>query len=315
MNGLEFNFVMTSEVLITGGSGLLGSNLVKLMEKRYSVHSIAYRHLMQFGGSQVHQLNITEGDNLLELVRKIKPECIIHTAALTEVDYCETHRDEAWKMNVQTTRNVVKAAAKTHSTVFYISTDSVFDGKKGMYTEEDIPNPLNFYAATKLEGENAVSESCVNHVIIRTNIYGWNAQRKLSIAEWMLSGLREKKRLTLFRDVFFTPILVNNLADAITEILEKNLSGLFHVAGSERCSKLQFGLELASVFGLDKNLIEPIQLGDKNLVAQRPKDPSLSIRKIEKEIKTKLLNVREGLEAFKHLYDSGYMEELKKYLQ
>lgn len=305
---------MSNKLLVTGGSGLLGSNLVKMMEGRFAVHTIVYRHPMKFKTCQVHQLDITKGNDLLRLVKNVDPECIIHTAALTNVDYCEIHRDEAWKINVEGTRNVVNAAEKTNSKIIYISTDSVFDGEKGVYTEEDPPNPLNFYALTKLEGEKIVYGSNVSCVIIRTNIYGWNAQKKLSIAEWILNSLWEKRKLTLFFDVFFTPILVNNLSDAIIEIVERDLSGLFHVAGSERCSKLQFGLVLAEVFGLENDPIEPIRLSDKNLIAKRPKDPSLSVEKIKNEVKTKLLNIKKGLETFKNLYDSGYVEDLRRCL-
>jgi len=305
---------MTYKVLITGGSGLLGSNLVKLMEDKFEVHTIVHEHPMKFKTCQVHNLDITQGNNLLKTIKKISPQCIIHTAALTNVDYCETHRDKTWKINVRGTRNVAAAADKTNSKIIYISTDSVFDGKKGMYTEEDPPNPLNYYALTKLEGEKIVLKTVAPYVIIRTNIYGWNAQKKLSIAEWMLNTLLEKKKITLFSDVFFTPILVNNLSDVITKILEKDICGLFHVAGSERCSKFQFGLVLAEVFDLDKNLIEPIPVSDKNLVAERPKDPSLSVEKIKREVKIRLLNVREGLENFKNLYDSGYVKELRRCL-
>jgi len=305
---------MTYKVLITGGSGLLGSNLVKLMEDKFEVHTIVHEHPMKFKTCQAYNVDITQGNDLLKTVKKISPQCIIHTAALTNVDYCEAHRDETWKINVKGTRNVTAAADKTNSKIIYISTDSVFDGKKGMYTEEDPPNPVNYYALTKLEGEKIVLKSATPRVIVRTNIYGWNAQKKVSIAEWMLNTLLEKRKLTLFSDVFFNPILVNNLSDVIMEILEKDLRGLFHVAGSERCSKLQFGLVLAEVFDLDKNLIKPVLLSDKNLVAERPKDPSLSVERIKREVKTKLLNVREGLENFKNLYDSDYVKELRRCL-
>jgi dTDP-4-dehydrorhamnose reductase len=303
---------MINKVLVTGGSGLLGSNLIMIMGNQFVAHAIVNNHQMRFKTCQVHQLDITNGNDLLNLVKKIHPQWIIHTAALTNVDYCEVHRDHAWKVNVEGTRNIVTAAETTHSKIVYISTDSIFDGEKGMYTEEDLPNPLNFYALTKLEGEKIVCISNVPHIIIRTNIYGWNAQNKSSLAEWMLTSLRDKKKLTLFSDVFFTPILVNNLSDAIMEMLKKDFSGLFHVAGSERCSKLQFGLILAEIFELDRNLIEPVTLSTKNLIAKRPVDPSLSIERIKGEIETNLLNVKDGLKAFKNLSDSGYVKELRK---
>jgi dTDP-4-dehydrorhamnose reductase len=303
---------MFNKVLITGGSGLLGSNLAMMMENKFAAHAVVNEHQMKFKTCQVHQLDITKGKEVLNVVKRINPQWIIHTAALTNVDYCEVNREHAWKINVGGTRNIVAAAEKLHSKIVYISTDSVFEGAKGMYTEEDLPNPLNFYALTKLEGEKIVCKCNVPHIIIRTNIYGWNAYDKSSIAEWILTSLRDGKKLTLFSDAFFTPTLVNNLSDVIIEMLRKDLSGLFHVAGSERCSKLQFGLSLAEVFHLERNLIEPITLSKKNLTAKRPMDPSLSSEKIKTEIETNLLNVEEGLKAFKNLYDTGYVKELRK---
>jgi len=266
---------------------------------------------MKFKNCYVYSLDITKRPNLIKLVRTINPHYIIHTAALTNVDYCETHRDEAWKTNVRGTRNLVIAADKIESKVIYVSTDSVFDGKKGMYTEEDTPNPMNFYAVTKLEGEKIVCNSTSPFTIIRTNIYGWNARKKLSIAEWMLNTMLEQKELTLFSDVFFTPTLVNNLANVIVEILEQELSGVYHIAGSEKCSKFHFGLVLAEVFDLDRSLIKSISLKEGNLTAKRPMNPSLSIQKIRKKVKTKLLNVKEGLVEFKSLQDKGYVNELR----
>lgn len=305
---------MTYKVLITGGSGLLGSNLVKLMEDEFEVHAVIRSHEMKFKKSQVHNVDITEGSEFVKTAMKVGPQFIIHTAALTNVDYCETHRDEAWKTNVVGTKNVMAAARETKSKTIYISTDSVFDGKRGMYTEDDSPNPLNHYAFTKLEGEKVVSGSGLPYLIVRTNIYGWNVQKKTSIAEWIRSTLEKKNKITLFSDIFFTPILVNNLSDAIVEMMEKDVQGLYHVAGSERCSKLQFGLILARIFDLDKKLIEPIKFSDKNLEAERPRDPSLSIEKTKRLIKTELLDVREGLKNFKYLLNSGYVEELRKCL-
>jgi dTDP-4-dehydrorhamnose reductase len=306
--------IMHSSVLVTGGSGLLGGNLATLMADKFSVHSIVHKHPAKFETSQVHKLDITKCNDIVYLVEKIKPAYIIHTAALTNVDYCEVNKDEAWLLNVEGTRNIIHAAEKTKSKLIYISTDSVFDGKKGMYTEEDSLNPLNFYAFTKFEGEKLLRKSNLSFVIIRTNIYGWNMQKKLSLAEWMFSSLRENRKLTLFYDVFFTPILVNNLSDVIMEILEKDICGVFHIAGSERCSKFQFGLSLAQIFDLDTNLIEPISLSNKPPIAKRPLDSSLCTKKIASKIKTKLLNVKEGLQVFKSLYDSGYVENLRKCL-
>ena len=305
---------MQKKILVTGGSGLLGSNLSKVISDIFDVHVIAHRHSIPCGNFQVHQLDITNREILINLVNNIKPDYIIHTAALTNVDYCEVNKEEAWQINVEATRNFVKAASITNSKLIYISTDSVFDGKTGMYTEVDEVNPLNYYAFTKLEGEKVVRTLSNSFVIIRTNIYGWNTQRKLSLAEWMLNSLTQKNKTQLFSDVFFTPILVNNLSQVISEIITKEISGLFNIAGSERVSKLEFGYELAKVFSLDSKLIEPTKVSEKKFVAKRPLDTSLCCKKISKEVATELLTMRDGLEAFKALLDKGYVEHLKRCL-
>lgn len=289
------------KVLITGSSGLLGSNLAFMLSESFAVHIVVHNNPIKLRNSQVHTADITNSANILGLVERVNPAYIIHTAALTNVDYCELHQPEAWKTNVEGTRNVVEATKRINSKLVYISTDSVFDGRKGMYKEEDARNPLNFYTLTKAEGEKIVAQSSSSFVILRTNIYGWNMQNKQSLAEWILWSLTRRERTTLFSDIFFTPILVNNISDVISEILLKGLSGVFHVAGSERCNKLQFGLALADVFGLNKDLIDPIPISEKKLAAQRPLDSSLCTAKIRAITKTKLLNIKEGLEAFKGL--------------
>ncbi|MGD0644439.1 MAG: SDR family oxidoreductase [Candidatus Bathyarchaeia archaeon] len=303
---------MKDTLLITGGSGLLGSNLATVAINSFSVHVTYCNHTIVSKTVQAHKLDLTKSEGLLLLVKKIKPAYIVHTAALTNVDFCENNKEEAWLTNVEATKNVVKATKAAGSKLIYISTDSVFDGKKGMYFEEDPPNPLNYYALTKLEGEKIVGESKVPFVTIRTNIYGWNMQKKMSLAEWMLNSFIEKRKITLFSDVFFTPIFVNNLSSAILEIAKKDILGLFHVAGSERCSKLQFGLILAKVFDLDTTgLIEPVLIASQNFAAKRPLDTSLTSEKIKSKIDSNLLKVQEGLESFKQLMQNGYVENLK----
>ena len=287
--------------MITGGSGLLGSNLVKMAASDFEVYATYHTHLTQIPGSQFMRMDTRDKKRVLSIFEKIKPHLVIHTAGLVNVDYCEKHEDEAWSLNVYGTENITLATEKINAKLIYISTDSIFDGKKGMYTEKDIPNPHTAYAKTKLAGEEIVKRRLSNSIIARTVFYGWSLHSKKSLAEWIITTLKEKKRLKLWADAFFTPILVNNLAEVLLTMYRQDLNGTYHVGGSERCSKYVFGLGLARVFKLDSNLIEPSSISETGSGISRPKDPSLDSTKVSRELATKLLDIRQGITLFKEL--------------
>ncbi len=291
----------SERILITGGSGLLGSNIARAAAGSFEVYATYHTHVSQIPGCHFMQMNITDKPQVLSVFDRVKPHLVIHTAGLVNVDYCEEHEDEAWVQNVEGTETVTLAAKEAGAKLFYISTDSVFDGKKGMYTEEDIPHPQTVYAKTKLAGEEKVRHFLSDSTIVRTAFYGWSLHGKRSLAEWVVAGLREGKKLRMWTDAFFTPILVNNLAKVLLEMHRKGFSGLYHVGGTERCSKYTFGLELARTFGLDGNLIEPSSLAEAGLRAPRPRDPSLDSTRVACAIDTRLLDVREGIALFKKL--------------
>lgn len=303
------------KILITGGSGLLGGNLAKIACERFETHAAYYGHPIKIKNCNTFSLDIKNPDAARQMVTKINPELIVHTAALTNVDYCEDHQKDAWDLNVEGTRNMAKAAGEVDAKFIYISTDSVFDGKKGMYTEEDTPNPLNYYAKTKLEGEKLLSQFDLNFTIIRTCIYGWNTQEKFSLAEWVINELQNKKKVAMFKDIFFAPILVNNLSEAIFEVAKLDLRGVLNVAGVERCNKFQFGRKIADVFDMDNTYITPISIEDfTGFKAPRPRDPSLDVSKAKKKLHTKLLDVEGGLILMRDLLQKGYVKELKRCL-
>lgn len=291
---------------------MLGGNLAMMAREKFEVYATWHKHPIKIKNCSTLVMDITNQSRTFKAVLKIHPELIIHTAALTDVDYCEEHPVEAWNLNVEGTRNLAAAAEMVNAKFIYISTDSVFDGKKGMYTEEHPPNPLNYYARTKLEGEKVLSEFDLDYSIIRTCIYGWNMQKKSSLAEWVVDSLQNKKKITMFKDVFFSPILVNNLSEAIFEVYERDIKGVLNVAGSERCSKLRFGEKIAEIFDLDESYIEPIRIEDfKKFKAPRPKDVSLDVSKAEKMLRTKLLDVEGGVIWMRELLQKGYVRELK----
>ncbi|MFX1554512.1 MAG: dTDP-4-dehydrorhamnose reductase family protein, partial [Promethearchaeota archaeon] len=188
----------------------------------------------------------------------------------------------------------------------------VFDGKKGNYKEMDTPNPLNVYAKTKYEGELEALKYD-NSCIVRTNIYGYNWLPRNSIAEWIIKTLREGNSINLFKDVYFSPILVNKLAEILIEVIERRLSGIYHISSFESITKLEFGRLIAKLYNFNNDLIHPISIFDLNLSAPRPLNPTLNCSKIQKVIKSKILSIEEGLKRFKEIKTSYYLEYLKKF--
>jgi dTDP-4-dehydrorhamnose reductase len=296
------------KVVITGGSGLLGSNLSAMYSSNHEVYFTYNTHPVKIKGCTAVKADITVS---IEEIKKLEPDLIIHCAAMTDVDKCETDREAASKVNVFGTENVVRAAEYLGCRLIHISTDAVFDGKKGMYTESDRPNPANYYGKTKLDAEKIVSK-LKDSVIVRTNIYGWNLLPKQSLAEWMIEKLRKKEALPAIKDIYTTPMLVNNLGRALEEIYEKDKRGIYNVAGSERASKLEFANAIAKVFSLNGKLIKPISSKELKFKAPRGADISLDTSKARKELSTELLGLESGLAEMKRLEDSGFASALKK---
>jgi dTDP-4-dehydrorhamnose reductase len=233
---------------------------------------------------------------IVTYLETVNPDVVIHCAAFTNVDQCESEREKAWAVNVSGTEKISTTCQKIGAKLVYISTDFVFDGKKGMYTEKDECNPLNWYGKTKLEGEKRV-EQLDDYVIARTSVlYGWHTT--LNFVTWVIHQLQHKCPIKIVTDQYTCPTLADNLAACLLQLSVKG-HGLYHVAGSERINRYAFALKIAHTFGLDVNFITPIVSEELNQKAHRPKDSSLSIKKVTTVIDTVLLNIDEGLQTMK----------------
>src|SRR3989441_12928114 len=227
------------------------------------------------------RLDITDKDATLRLVGEIDPEVIINTAALTNVDYCETHKDEAEKVNVGGVRNVAEAARQNDSRLVQISTDYVFDGTYGHYTECDTPNPLNHYAKTKLEAERVVSHLS-NYAIARPSVvYGWHphvtevrsdSTKQMNFGMFVLDKLMKKENVKAIRDQYSSPTFADNLADALLRLARSPQNGIFHTAGRSCLSRYEFASKLSQLFGYPASLIQPVFSSEFPQVARRPRN-------------------------------------------
>ena len=300
-----------TKVMITGASGLLGANLVLAAMKTHDVIAVYHEHPIHLPNHLVVEVDLSIEDNVRELFRKTSPDWVIHCAAATDVDRCQEDPGWAVSLNRDMAGYVAEAARECRARLIHISTDAVFDGTAAPYAEEDLAGPINVYGTTKLEGESVVSEMNADAAIIRCNIFGWNARSKHNLAEWFIHHLERDEACPGFTDVLVSPILVNNLGDVLFQILDRSLSGIYHVGSKSCLSKYDFGVRLARAFGLDENLIQPVLSDQVALNAPRPKGLCLKTKKIEGDINYRLPDVDECIQAFHNLREIGYVERLK----
>ena len=287
-------------ILVTGASGLLGSKLCKLaVRKNYEIYS-AYSQHKPLCGAPV-QFDISDKDAVEKIFKKVKPEAVVHTAALTNVDKCELEKERAWRINVEATENIAESCEKFHAFLVYTSTDYVFDGEKGMYKENYEPTPVNYYGLTKLKGEESIKNLTDEYCIARTSvIYGTiPAAGKTNFALWLLDKLERKEKVKIVTDQWNSPTLNTNLANMILEVSERKLTGTFHLAGATRLSRFEFAKFLANTFCLNTNFITPAFSREISWIAKRPEDSSLNINKACQTLKNKPLKIQEALEKMK----------------
>ena len=287
-------------LLITGSSGLLGSKITILaIDKGYDAYSGYNKHKAMHGTPI--KLDICNKQEVNKAFEKIKPQAIVHAAALTNVDKCEEDTELARKVNLEGTRNIVESSRHHDAFLVYVSTDYVFSGEKGMYRETDKPNPINHYGLTKLEAEKIVTASTVDWCIVRPSvIYGATpAAGKINFALWVLNKLRKREPMKIITDQWVSPTLNTSLAEMILEIIEENLTGVYHIAGATPLNRYNFAALIAEKFQLDETLIIPVKSNEMNWLAKRPKNTSLNVDKAYKKLKHNPINIQEALNILK----------------
>ncbi len=288
---------------ITGANGMLGTALINKLHLKHKIYATSRSNGVKREQAEWDFFDLLDFETLHSWLDGKNMDIIIHCAAMIDVDKCEIMPEIATELHYKTTKIISSHLQKTDGMLVYISTDSVFDGKKSTpYTEEDGTRPLNIYAKTKLAGENPVL-GMKNGLVIRTNIIGRSRSEKLSFAEWVLKGLVEKKKLNLFDDVIFSPLHVSDLSDLIHTLIDQNIVGLYNVASSTSLSKYEFGLMMADIFGLENRFIIKKFIKDKELVADRPCNMSLSSVKVSAVLNKKMSTPEQSIQLLKQQYD------------
>jgi len=290
-------------LLITGASGLLGSHLLRRLDGRYPIAATG-RRLPQFPSMKSvtpAAIDVTDPVNLDRLLKELRPDAIINCAAMTDVDGCESRRVEARRINTEAVEFLARHCRESESLLLHISTDYVFDGKAGPYSEDATPNPINYYGATKLEAERAIEASRGDYIIIRTAfIYGSGERGASKLVRQIVNSHRENRPIIAADDQLSSPTWAGNLADAIAELLQNDFRGIINISGTDYVSRYDFALTATEVFGLNKNLVVKSTLDKIGMAAPRPPKAGLTVGRMQAVLTTKPVGVREGLERVRN---------------
>lgn len=286
---------MKKKVLFTGGSGLLATNWAICIANDFEVVLGLHQRYISIPGVGTAWVDMESSTAFSEALEKIQPDIVVHCAGLTNVEKCENDPQLAHHINVELAENVALACKEKNTKLVFISTDHLVSGKKPLVTEEEPVSPMNRYAQTKSEAENRVLAIAKQNLVIRTNFYGWGSNYRDSFSDFIISNLRKGETISLFKDFFYTPILIEELANIVMQLLAHDASGVFNVVGNERISKFEFGVKLAKRFGLDQSLIKAINFSDRKDLIRRPVDLSLSNQKAQNLLNTQFGAIDENI--------------------
>jgi dTDP-4-dehydrorhamnose reductase len=301
---------MAKKILITGGTGTLGSHLVRLAINNGRWDSVHATYCTVNPNYHKVFWHFMDARNLIRsMLEKIQPDCIIHTLAMSSPDECEKKKLDSWQINVETVKEIMHYCQTYPARLIFTSTDLVFDGQKGNYTETDTPNPVNFYGDTKYEAEQEIlnSDPPVRHAVVRMSLlYGMNLNLQPNFFKRTLQAIHQQKPIDLFQDQYRTMMSVSNAADCLLELAESDFTGIMHLAGPERIHRYEFGLRLAKYLNLSSESLIPVQTSEVKLVARRPLDVSLNNQTARNILQTPLMNMDEGLKSI--FADKSYTE-------
>ncbi|MGK9475198.1 dTDP-4-dehydrorhamnose reductase [Melioribacter sp. OK-6-Me] len=280
--------MIKTRILIVGSNGMLGQRLTRFFSSRLDKFELLCTSIEKnsyIKSVQYKTLDITDKNSVKKIILDFFPDFVINAAAYTNVDKAETEREQAWKINVTGVENLAFYSWTIDAHLIHISTDYIFDGKKGPYTETDRPCPISYYGRTKLAAENSIRANGVRYTILRTNVlYGPVQEGKPDFVKWVINSLKENKVISIVTDQYNNPTFTDDLVDSIARIIEFKKEGIYNIGGKEILSRYEFTQKIADYFQLDKKLIRPILTKDLNQPAPRPLKSGLIILKAITEL-------------------------------
>jgi len=294
------------KILFTGITGLLGRYFVRNIPDNYHIYGTylknSYRY-QDIKNLDYIKLNVTQNSEIEKQLDNIKPDVILHAASLGNVDYCENNKDEARKVNIKGTSDLLSYAAKYSIPFVFTSTNAVYDGNNGPYYEESNRKPLDYYGYTKMFSENEIKTSGIGYIIIRLmTMYGWNnPEERSNPATWIINQLRNSKKTYVVNDIFNNYLYAGQAADVIWEILKTEKYGeTYNLAGNDCISRFEFAKKISAVFGFDDRLLEPVLSDFFPSITPRPKNTCFNTKKVQKFLHINLLNSESGLRLMKN---------------
>jgi len=298
-------------LLVAGASGFLGANaLLEAVDAGREAAGVFHDTPIACDGIRTISADLAAGDTAREVLDSVRPDWVLNCAALADVDGCERDPDLARRVNAELPRALAAACREAGVRLLHISTDSVFDGRRGNYEENDQAAPVNTYSRTKLEGERAVSEELPDALIVRTNFFGVSPGERTGLADWIIRGLTAGHRIAGFTDVVFTPLLINEAVRVMFAMMDSGLAGVYHLGGSTRLSKHDFAVLLARGLELDEKLVKPAKLADAELGAPRPRNTSLCSSRAEAALGKPMASVESSIALLGKFRQSGHAGRL-----
>ncbi len=290
------------KILITGSNGLLGQKLVKQLINHPQFDLVATsqgkNRITSVTGFEYHSLDITNKNQVNELFDLVKPDVVINTAAMTNVDACEDAQEACWNINVTAVKYLLEASKKHNTHLIHLSTDFVFDGEDGPYKETDTPNPLSYYSKSKLASEELLLTSEYTNVAIARTIIVFGTGDNLSrgnVVLWAKGALEKQDPINVVDDQFRSPTLAEDLAKGCILIAEKSAKGVFHLSGKDVMSILELVYRVADFYKLDKSCVTPIKTSTLNQKAKRPPKTGFILDKAKAELGYNPLSFEEAL--------------------
>lgn len=282
-------------ILLTGAYGQVGTALRRIYTNKTNFNLILSSLTVPVGNPGI-SLDVRNKVSINEIFKSLDIDIIIHLAAMTNVDECEKYPQKASEININGTRNLCE---NFNGYFVYASTDYVFDGKNGPYTENNVVKPINIYGSTKLEAEKIVLGKSGDNLIIRSNVIYDYSRSKANFLNWIIDSLKSKTKINVVNDQYNNPTSADSLALAIYKSIEKNINGVVHWADEELMNRYEFSIRIAKTFGLDESLINPISTNELNQIAKRPLKSGLVSKFLSRKIKIKPLKLDNSLSDIK----------------